>query len=205
MEMVLASGSPRRIEMMKWLKVNFIVAPAELDEKTIRDPDPKMLTKRLAEAKAKFVKDSYPGAIIIGSDAIVYFEGQILEKAMGIDDQKRLLLMQRGKRAQVIVSVCLINQQDGKEKYITKVIPYTMANVSDALIDEYIRSGIGMDKAGGYGLQDMDGAFIDNIDGCFSGVLGFPICEVAKALNDSGVETVANIKGVVKQKTGREC
>lgn len=104
MKITLASTSPRRKEMLGWLGLEFdAVAPA-IDESTIRHSDPETLTQLLAEAKAEAVKDQAKGGIIIGSDSIVCFNNQILEKAKDKNHQRELIKVQRGQKRQISYS-----------------------------------------------------------------------------------------------------
>lgn len=205
MKIILASTSPRRIEMMGWLGVPFETTPSLFDEKTIRDSNPEVLTQKLAKAKVDSVTKKYPDAIIIGADLVVEFEEMILEKAESIEDQRRLLKMQNGKEATIYTSIYLINTSTGQKISKTVVVPYKMRNVSDKQIDDYINSGKGIDKAGGYGLQDFNGMFLESINGCYPGALGFPVCEISAALQKMGVKIGVDIKGLVKEKTGKDC
>lgn len=191
--------------MMGWLGIEFKIVPTLFDEKTIRDTNAEVLTKKLSQAKVKSILNNFPDSIIIGSDAVVVFEGQILEKAVDESDQRRLILMQKEKKAEVVTSVCIINSTINQEIVKTVAVPYKMSNVTGAQIEDYIKSGKGLDKAGGYGLQDLNGKFLESINGCFPSALGFPICEVSEILQSMGVQITVDIKKLVKEKTGNDC
>jgi septum formation protein len=205
MNLILASTSPRRIEMMGWLGVSFKAVPSLFDEKSIRDTNPEILTQKLSKAKALSVKHNYPNTIIIGSDSVGEFGGQILEKVADAEEQKRLIKIMRGNEVLVWTSAYLINTESGQEATETVVIRCKMANVEDDLIEKYIESGKGLDKAGGVGLQDFDGAFVEKIDGCYSSALGFPLCKVSEILQKMGISIAVNVKAIVKEKTGKDC
>lgn len=205
MNIILASTSPRRIEMMNWLGIEFKAVPSNFDEKSIRDTDPANLTQKLAKAKAMSVVTNFPNSIVIGSDLVVAFEGKILEKVDNDIEQRNLIILQRGKVGEIYASVYILNNITNQEVLKTIVTPYLMANVSDEKIDEYIKSGLGVGKAGGFGFQDFDGMFIESINGCYSNVLGMPMCEVSTILSSMGIDINVDIKQVVMDKTGREC
>ncbi len=205
MKIILASTSPRRIEMLNWLAITFESVSPELDETKIRYTDPMKLTQKLSEAKAIAVADKYKDAIIIGSDAVVSFEGGIIEKPKDIDDQRRMLYLQRGKPAIVVTSVCLVNTKTNETVVKTKETEYTMANVTDEQIENYIKTGVGLSRAGGYGQQDENGMFIGTEFDCYPNSIGFPICLVKEMLEDMGVKINVDIKSVVKEKTGKLC
>jgi septum formation protein len=205
MRIILASTSPRRKEMMEWLDIPYETAQPDVDESKIRSSDPAELTRLLATAKAKAVADVYADAIIIGSDAIVAFENQIIEKPVDIDDQRKMIYKQMEKPASVFSSICIINTATNENQTLTLKTEYVMAKVSDDVVERYIESGKGMDKAGGYGQQDEGGVFVQETHGCYPNSIGFPICRVSELLSKMGVEITVDIKKIVQDKTGRTC
>ena len=205
MKVILASSSPRRIEMMEWLNIPFEYISPELDESQIRDIDPVHLTKKLSEAKAQAVANNAKNFLIIGSDAVVSFKNKIIEKPRDVEDQRRMLYLQRGKPAVVVTSVCVINTKTGKKVTRTKKTKYNMAYVNDEKIEEYIKKGVGLSRAGGYGQQDENGMFIGSEFDCYPNSIGFPICLVKEILEDMGIKVGLDIKKIVKQKTGKSC
>ena len=205
MKIILASTSPRRQEMLSWLGIKFDAVAPTVDESVIRHNDPKKLTQLLAEAKAEAVRDGAREGIIIGSDAIVCFNDQILEKAKDKNHQRELIKAQRGKNAATVSSICIINLATNEKVIKTKVTEYAVADVTDEQIEAYVESGKGMDKAGGFGLQDENGMFVKEILGCYPNVIGFPVCEVAEILSNFGVPMAVDIKSIVHGKTGYEC
>ncbi|EKE05264.1 MAG: hypothetical protein ACD_19C00378G0002 [uncultured bacterium] len=205
MKVILASSSPRRIEMMEWLNIPFVYISPELDESQIRDNNPVHLTKKLSEAKAQAVADNAKNSLIIGSDAVVSFKNKIIEKPRDVEDQRRMLYLQRGKPAVVVTSVCVINTKTGKKVTRTKKTKYKMAYVNDEEIEEYIKKGVGLSRAGGYGQQDENGMFIGSEFDCYPNSIGFPICLVKEILEDMGIKVGLDIKKIVKQKTGKSC
>lgn len=205
MKIILASTSPRRLEMLQWLGIPFESVSPDLDESGIRDTDPVELTQKLSLAKARAVADNKKGSIVIGSDAVVSFNNRIIEKPKDVKDQRRMLKLQRGKPAIVVTSVCLINTKTGEEVVRTKETKYTMANVSDNQIESYIKTGVGLSRAGGYGQQDENGMFIGTEFDCYPNSIGFPICLVKEMLENMGVKIDTDIKKVVMDKTGKSC
>lgn len=204
-KIILASTSPRRKEMLSWLGIKYISISPDIDESLIRHSDPKQLTMLLAEAKAEAIASLNSDSIVIGSDAVVAFEDKIIEKPLDKKHQKKLINMQKGKPAKVYSSVCLIDTQTDKKITRTLITKYKMADLSDKKIDSYIASGKGLDKAGGYGCQDENGMFLAGLEGCYTNLIGFPICEVAKMLVELGIPITVDIKKIVEEKTGRKC
>lgn len=207
MKIILASKSPRRVEMMQWLGISFESVSPEIDEAKLRDSDPVKLTAILAEAKAQMVANNYKNeeAIIIGSDAVVAFDNQVIEKPKDVDEQRKMILLQRGKPATVVTSVCFINTKTSEKITETKKTDYIMAKVSDEQIEAYLKTGVGLSRAGGYGQQDEDGMFIGTEFDCYPNSIGFPICLVADTLRKMGIEINVDIKLIVKEKTNRSC
>lgn len=205
MKITLASTSPRRKEMLGWLGVEFEAIAPTIDEATIRHNDPEKLTQLLAEAKAEAVRNGVKEGIIIGSDSIVCFNNQILEKAKDKNHQRELIKAQRGQKAATISSICIINTATNEKVIKTKTTEYQIANVTDEQMEAYIKSEKGLDKAGGFGLQDENGMFVQEILGCYPNVIGFPICEVAEILNNMGVPIDVDIREIVPTKVGYSC
>lgn len=205
MKITLASTSPRRKEMLGWLGLEFDAVTPAIDESTIRHNDPETLTQLLAEAKAEAVNDQAREGIVIGSDSIVCFNNQILEKAKDKNHQRELIKAQRGKKAATVSSICIINTATNEKIIRTKITEYKVANITDEQMEAYIESGKGLDKAGGFGLQDENGIFVQEIIGCYPNVIGFPICEVAEILKSMGIPINVNIKEVVKANVGHSC
>lgn len=205
MQIVLASTSPRRKEIMSWLDIDFQSVKPEVEEKNFKSNNPEKLTRLLAEEKAKSLLSFYKDALIIGSDAVVSFDNQILEKPVDIEDQRKMLYLQKGKPAAVVCAVCLINANTGEKRVEVKKTDYTMADLTDQQIEDYLKTGKGLDKAGGFGLQDENGLFIGKMLGCYTNAMGFPICLVAEILKEFEIKVEVNIKKIVEEKTGRSC
>lgn len=202
---VLASQSPRRIELLNWLGIVFHTTSSEFDESKIRHNQPRKLTRLLAEAKAQAVVDRYPGAIIIGSDAVVDFDGKTFEKPKTVEQQRQMLEVQFGNKARVYSSICIINMSTGEKVVKSRVTNYKIAKPSKTELEAYIQSGQGMDKAGGFGNQDENGLFLGELQGCYTNLIGFPLCDVATILKRMGVPINVNVKKIVSLKTGRSC
>ena len=202
---VLASQSPRRVDILGWLDVPFKATSSEFDESQIRHPKPRQLTRLLAEAKAEAVTASNQGSIIVGSDAVVDFQGQTFEKPKTKERQREMLNAQFGQSARVYSSICIINTLTGEKVIKSRMTNYKVAKPSQEELEAYIESGQGMDKAGGFGNQDENGLFLGSLHGCYTNLLGFPLCDVARILRSMDISINVNVKKVVSQKTGRDC
>jgi septum formation protein len=204
-KVILASSSPRRIEILSWLGIPFDVAVPNVDELAIRDEDAVKLCRKLAKTKAQVISKSYKDGLIIGTDTIVKLGKLIIEKPINKKDQRRLIKLQNGKIMEIISGVYVVDASTGKSMIRTKKTKFKMKKISDKLINFYIKSGQGVDKGGGFGIQDENGMFVENITGCYTNAIGFPICTVAKILENFGVPIKQNIKILVKEKTGYSC
>jgi septum formation protein len=204
-QIVLASQSPRRVDMLSWLDIPFRTTSSEFDESQIRHAKPRQLTRLLAEAKAESVMADNRGAIVIGSDAVVDLQGQTFEKPKTKEQQRQMLNAQFGQNARVYSSICIINTVTGEKVVKSRVTSYQVAKPTEEEIEAYIDSGQGMDKAGGYGNQDENGLFLGSLHGCYTNLLGFPLCDVATILRKMDVPIKVNVNKIVNQKTGRDC
>jgi nucleoside triphosphate pyrophosphatase len=196
--LVLASGSPRRRELLGRLGIDFDVRAPDIDESPGPDERPVELVSRLAAAKASAIAHAHPGAVVLGADTVVDVDGEILGKPTDVDDARRMLHLVSGRRHWVHTAVsarrCRIGHHDGRPnegsadqsdgRTATEV---TFVTLSDAMIDWYLATGEPADKAGAYGLQGVGGLFVERVDGCVSGVLGLPMTVVVRLLVDLGV------------------
>ena len=172
---ILASKSPRRIEILKMIGLDFDIAPSELDEKREINLKGKLFAEYWSKEKAKLISNQYPDSLVIGADTVVVFKGQILGKPKDKNDSKNMIEMLSGNIHEVITGVTLIcknkqisNTFSESTKVVVKKIP---SNQFDFYVDNYKTS----DKAGSYGIQEWFSIWIKKIDGCYYNVMGLPI------------------------------
>lgn len=204
-KIILASSSPRRIEMLSWLGIPFEVLVPNIDELSIRDADAVKLSKKLAKAKVQAISKSRRDGLVIGTDTIVKLGKLIIEKPKNVKDQRRLIQLLNGNKMEIISGVYVTDVSSGKSIIRTKKTIFKMKKISAKQINSYIESGQGVDKGGGFGIQDENGLFVEKIVGCYPNIIGFPICTVAAILKNFGVPIKQNIKKLVKEKTGYSC
>lgn len=188
MQWILASASPRRKQLLAELLDNFEIIPSLADENVQGYASPKDLVLQLAELKAKEValRPENAGKIVIGSDTVVAFEGEVLGKPKDEADAFRMLKMLSGKKHAVYTGVCFA--QNGADGYLAK----TQAEKTDVYFEElsdewilgYIQGGSPMDKAGAYGIQD--GGLVKKIEGSYTNVVGFPVELVQEMIKEIG-------------------
>ena len=198
-DIVLASASPRRRELLEKAGVEFRVHAVDVDE-SLDDglaQDPVEAVKRLAERKAKaaveqLVTPDYDGTmIVLGSDTMVVFRGEIFGKPRDAADAKRMLraLSGHGHDVHTAVSLWAIHAPAGGDvgvfyrTFVDTTYVY-FRDLSDGEIAAYIESGDPFDKAGAYGIQSGGGAFVDHIEGDLDTVIGFPVARLAREFPD---------------------
>ena len=184
LKLVLASSSPRREEILKQLKLKFTIVPSKINEENFTEDDPISLVRKLAVEKAKSVSNLVENALIIAADTVVVYDNQILGKPKNKSDARRMLKMLRAKKHQVITGVAVVNSQDGEVHVDENITEVKMADLTDTEIDTYIETGEPMDKAGSYAIQGFGALFVEEIQGSFYSVMGLPIHQLAKLLNN---------------------
>lgn len=170
----LASASPRRRDILKKYGYEFTVLPADIDESVPSDLDVNEIPLYLARKKARAVADK-TGEITLGSDTIVVLDGKVLGKPESPAENEEYLKMLSGKTHFVYTGYCVIAGDDEYSGVDRAAVTFRKLSFSD--IAEYVSSGNGLDKAGGYGVQDGYG-LVKSVDGEFETVVGLPITKV---------------------------
>ena len=189
MQVVLASASPRRHELLKQIVPEFVIEATDIDEDSLTTKDPFETARRLAEEKAKAVVGTYVNPVIIGCDTVVALNqnGKWTQFTKPVDapDAARILQALRGKTHQVITGVAVQSATSSVVGHcVTNV---TFHDVSDAEIDAYVKTGEPMDKAGAYGAQGMGSFLVRELDGPFDNVVGLPLELTHQLLMQVGV------------------
>jgi septum formation protein len=180
-QIILASASLRRAEILRQVGFDFRVVPSRIEE-TFSDSDPVAMAKILAYKKAKEVSSQFPEAIVLGADTIVYLDHEMLGKPENVTDAFRMLRLLSGKCHRVVTAVALIRQNSEKEAVEVENTEVKFRELSNEEIENYVDSGAPFDKAGAYGIQDQSALFVEKINGDFYNVVGLPIAKVYSAL-----------------------
>ena len=173
---VLASSSPRRKELLKKCNIEPIIVKPSIREKISTNKSNEQIAMSLAFEKANQVAGKFnQGEIIIGADTIVSCEGRVLGKPMGADDAKDMLKLLSDKKHEVITGISIIKSNSN-----VKIIDYEKTIVkfrklNNRKIENYIKTKEYIDKAGAYGIQGMGGILIEGIHGCYFNVVGLPL------------------------------
>ncbi len=180
-EIILASQSPRRKELMETLGYSFLTKTADIDETIDSSKGPEEEVVRLAYEKADKVRMDVCGdKIFIGADTIVVLGGEILGKPESLEDARNMLWKLSGSTHRVLTGVAILSEQ--KEIKWCEVAYVTFKELSEDEIEEYIKTGSPMDKAGSYGIQERGDKFVIEIKGDFDSVVGLPITKVGEIL-----------------------
>ena len=180
--LVLASGSPRRRELLARLGYAFETCSPDVDEHV--DAPASEAVAILARRKARAAAENYREGVIIASDTLVSLDGAALGKPADAADAVRMLKRLSGREHEVFTGVCLRDARTGREALAVERTGVFFRPLSDAEIAAYVETGEPMDKAGAYGIQGGAGAFVEKLDGSFENVMGFPIDRVARMLAD---------------------
>jgi septum formation protein len=178
-KLILASGSPRRRELLDNAGIVFSVRVAAVDEQRGEGEAGVGYVRRLAEAKARAVPRE-ADEWVLGADTTVVVDEHILEKPADAADARRMLTLLAGRTHEVITGICLLGPGSAIVEHELTVVKF--APLSPAEIDEYVATGEPFDKAGAYGIQGRASAFVERIEGCYFNVVGLPVARVAKLL-----------------------
>ena len=182
MNIILASQSPRRRELLEKCGVSFTCDPADIDETMDLSNHLNTEIQNLAYRKAEEVLKRHPEALVIGSDTIVVLNGEVLGKPKDEADATRMLKELQGNTHEVVTGLCFLSQ---KRKYTdVSISKVTFAPMSDEEIGEYISTGECMDKAGAYGIQGFGGKYIQKIEGDYYTIMGLPLNLVYEELKN---------------------
>jgi len=175
-DLVLASRSPRRIDILRGLEFDFEVLPAhDHVENGARCDDPFGRAEVRARLKAADVASRRPRATVIGADTVVIIDGEVLEKPVDDEEAARFLQKLSGREHIVVTGVAIRRESDGLDLSANEKTRVLFRGLSDAEIHRYVASGEGRDKAGSYAVQGLGAGLVRSIDGCFYNVVGLPV------------------------------
>ena len=189
-KLILASASPRRKEILAAAGFDFDLAPTEVEENQLRGETPAEMVCRLAAAKAEaaLVAAAQPcWAPVLAADTVVVIDGHILGKPASLEEATTMLRMLSGREHQVLTGVCLLLQtENGTVRRDVRLATTTVrfATLTQEEIQQYVRTGEPLDKAGAYGVQGQASKFVERIEGCYFNVVGLPIALVYGMLKE---------------------
>jgi septum formation protein len=189
--LVLASGSPRRRELLARLGLPFAVAVSGVNEDVPPDAAPEAMVLDLAVQKARQIAADRPGGLVVGADTTVVLDGAVLGKPTDPDDAVRMLRQLRDRLHRVYTGLAIVDAATGRVERGLVASDVTMRDYADAEIVTYVASGEPLDKAGAYGIQGRGGDLVAAVNGCFYNVVGLPLCELVALLGRFGVTPAA--------------
>ena len=170
---VLASGSPRRRQLLEMIGLEFRVVPPDVDETLGPSEQAEGYVRRLACEKATTVAGREHGAVVLAADTTVVLRGGIFGKPANPEEAVVMLRQLEGRKHQVMTAVAVA--QDGRLEHALDVTDVTFRPLSDAQIAAYVATGEPLDKAGAYAIQGKGAALVEGIRGDFFGVMGLPL------------------------------
>ena len=187
----LASGSPRRRELLTQIGVPFQVVSASIDETPLPDECPAAYVERLARAKARAGREHLLGLsvsapfCVLGADTAVVLDDQILGKPVDEADALSMLMALSGREHEVLTAIAILAAERCETRVVRSRVSFRTINQQEAA--RYWASGEPQDKAGGYAIQGLAAVFVAGLNGSYSGVVGLPVCETAELLGPFGI------------------
>ena len=191
-QLILASNSPRRKELLSLAGLTFNVQPADIDETALAGEYPDRYVLRLAESKARAIRSGQQ-QLVLAADTTVADGGQILGKPVDANQAVVMLKALRGRSHQVYTAVAVFDPASGRmESGICKT-EICMRTYTDAEIESYAASGDPLDKAGAYAIQNNEFHPVDSYKGCYTNVMGLPLCLAAELLKGFGTSLTVRV------------
>jgi len=186
-EIVLASASPRRRELLEKIGLKITVDPSDFQENMRSDLKPDSLAKFISLGKASIAAQKHPDAIIIAADTFGVLRGKIIGKPASVNEARSILMSLSGKSHRVITGLTIIDQANHKS--VTRVVETRVfiKKLSLLEIENYIKTGEPMDKAGAYAIQGLGALIVDKIIGDYYNVVGLPLKALADSLKEFGI------------------
>ncbi|MBI0576506.1 septum formation inhibitor Maf [Neobacillus cucumis] len=182
--LILASSSPRRKELLENLRLSFAISSSDVDESFEPHLSPKEVVMELASRKAQVVFQENPDAFVIGADTIVVANGQILGKPANEAEASSMLRKLSGTQHEVYTGVAIISSESSTEFYEKTEVWFW--ELTDEEINFYVQSGEPLDKAGGYGIQGLGSMLVKKINGDYFAVVGLPVARTVRELKRLG-------------------
>ena len=186
MGLILASGSPRRRQLLEQIGLTFVVRSSDVDESVSPGLTPALVVESLSARKGEAVAaEAAPGDLVLSADTVVALDGAILGKPRDRAEAEAMLTALSGRTHQVYTGVTLL--QDGRRLTEHEVTAVTFRPLSPGEIAAYVSTGEPMDKAGAYGIQGLGALLVERLEGDYFNVMGLPLCRLGEMLAQFGV------------------
>jgi septum formation protein len=173
-QIILASASPRREQLLREMGLRFVVLRPDGIEEELSGAAPDVLAMRNAQRKARAVAGRRPDAMVIGADTVVVLDGKVFGKPRDVAEAGRMLEQLVGCQHEVITGVCLLHHALGTELLFADTTKVWMRSLSRTQIEEYLSQIDPLDKAGAYAIQEHGAGVVQRIDGSYTNVMGLP-------------------------------
>jgi septum formation protein len=185
-KLILASGSPRRSEILTSVGWEFEKHVPDIDETELPGEDPAAYVQRLAKTKAEAIAASFPSRLVLGADTTVVLDGRIIGKPIDLDDARKMILDLSGNWHEVLTGVALA--YDGQTSVGVQSTRVKFAAMTEAEITFLVEKGEPLDKAGAYAVQAQAALFIEKVDGDYWNVVGLPVSLVYELAGRLGLK-----------------
>ncbi|MGD8465930.1 MAG: Maf family protein [Anaerolineae bacterium] len=203
--LILASGSPRRRQLLSLLGIPFVIKADGVDERLLYNEPPTAYVLRVSQTKAHSVHDVRADELVIAADTIVVLDGDILGKPADAEEARQMLWRLRGRPHIVYSAVSVWHPASFRLSQELGESVVWMRDYTDAEIDAYVASGDPMDKAGAYAIQHPEFQPAVRVEGCWLGVMGLPLCHLSRALEQFGVVVPARVPGACQAFSQQHC
>ena len=180
--LILASGSPRRVELLKELGLEFRVEVSQASELAGEHLSPHETCRLNAHRKARAVSKHFPDHLVLGADTEVTLDHEVFGKPANFAAAVAMLRRLQGRSHEVVTGVCLIHLRQHRQKIFTVSTTVTFRSLDEAQIEAYLRAINPLDKAGAYAIQDRGEQIVERISGSFSNVVGLTLEELRMQL-----------------------
>ncbi len=187
-KLILASQSPRRLELLKLVADQFAVVPSSVEEKLDYGLRPEENARTLARAKAESVAKNYPRCWVIGADTLVTMDQEIFAKPMDIPDAQRILRRLSGREHRVITGICVVGPTKTRDDVVVSKVRFKP--LSSEEISRYVATNEPMDKAGAYAIQGEGSFMVRDFSGSRSNIIGLPVDELKILLEKTGFQNI---------------
>ena len=187
-QLILASASPRRRDILARTGLEFLVVPSDYEEKLRPGVPPRELAKELARGKAEAVARGRTGAVVIGADTFIVLDGELLGKPRTPDRAAAMLSALSGRAHSVITGFAVIDADSGRIAADAVETRVWFRQLDAAEISSYVQSGEPLDKAGAYAIQGLGGRLIEKIEGDRLNVVGLPLAALCGRLREFGID-----------------
>jgi len=205
-ELILASASPRRQELIPFLGLPWRVMVAQVDEESVSHPDPALDVIATARLKAAEVVSRAPGgAVVVAADTTVVLDGRRLNKPADPEGARDMLRQLRGRNHHVHTGIVVVDKN--RDRWISDVatVEVPMRDYSPSEIDAYVASGDPLDKAGAYAIQHPGFHPVTALSDCYAAVVGLPLCHLARALRHLGLPITADVAALCQEHHRYQC